>query len=92
MSHQPRQVVGVHVDGLPIALGLGLRESMAGAGVHLVGAQLGGELDEQLVLATGGPQGALGRVEWLLARTIFPVLLGGSVWYAIAEIEAGAEP
>lgn len=33
--------------------------------------------------------GAMATLEWLLARTLFPVVLGGGVWFAIAQIEAG---
>jgi len=37
-------------------------------------------------------EGTHGTLEWIVARTIFPVMLGGGVWYAIAEIEAGEDP
>ena len=37
-------------------------------------------------------EGLLGAIEWVLARALFPILLGGSVWYAIARMEAGATP
>ncbi len=37
-------------------------------------------------------EGTRGALEWIVARTIFPVILGGGVAYAIAEIEAGADP
>ena len=33
-------------------------------------------------------EGTHGALEWIVARTIFPVMMGGGVWYAIAEIEA----
>ena len=37
-------------------------------------------------------EGAVGVLEWIVARTIFPVVLCGSVWYSIDQIGAGADP
>lgn len=37
-------------------------------------------------------EGWLGVVEWVVARTLFPVLLGGAVWWSITRIEAGGDP
>ena len=37
-------------------------------------------------------EGTHGALEWIVARTIFPVMMGGGVWYAIAQIEAGEDP
>jgi len=37
-------------------------------------------------------EGTHGALEWIVARTIFPVMMGGGVWYAIAQIETGEDP
>ena len=36
--------------------------------------------------------GVLAVLEWILARAMFPVVLGASVFYAISEIQAGTAP
>ena len=36
--------------------------------------------------------GWMGGLEWLVARTIFPLLLGGGIYYAIDRMEAGVDP
>ncbi len=43
---------------------------------------------------TGTPvrEGVMAALEWIVARSFFPVLLGGAVFWAIEEIEAGVEP
>ena len=40
----------------------------------------------------GTRRGLFGLLEWGLARTAFPVVLGGGVAYAIAQMRAGADP
>ena len=37
-------------------------------------------------------EGLYAALEWGVARTIFPVLLGGCVLWAMVEIDAGAAP
>ncbi len=37
-------------------------------------------------------RGAMAGIEWIVARTIFPAVLGGAVLYAIVQIEAGVGP
>jgi sterol desaturase/sphingolipid hydroxylase (fatty acid hydroxylase superfamily) len=43
---------------------------------------------------TGFPTrtGAMAALEWIVARTMFPAVLGGSIFYAVNEIDAGTDP
>ncbi|MHA7837568.1 MAG: sterol desaturase family protein [bacterium] len=44
--------------------------------------------ESETVQRTGIP----GAIEWIVARTIFPVVLGGCVFWAMRAIEAGVSP
>jgi len=37
-------------------------------------------------------EGGMAALEWVVARAFFPLVLGGAVFWSIAQIEAGAEP
>lgn len=36
--------------------------------------------------------GAMGHLEWIVARGLFPLVLGGTLFWAISAIEAGQDP
>ncbi len=50
------------------------------------------EVAHEEVSSEGTREGAMGAIEWVLARALFPVAIVGATAYAIARIEAGAAP
>ena len=51
-----------------------------------------GTFEAQPEMTTPAREGAMAALEWIVARALFPVVLGGAVFWSIAQIEAGADP